>query len=223
MEKLIHLPPSEKARENERGTWISPTQCFWRGDPWLTLSFGLERWYPDLEVLFRQHLLVQNAGTDHYIREGRAIAELRKPMLSQVERLFLALTDQVKAHGLDARQYSEIQALEIIPVEGPGGDFLSLVAASAERPWLFADRENLRQKFKSVLPLCMFGPVFVLRVKPLLFEMGLGDRFLSELVTSITEAKGDAEFHENLTKEYRKRSKYLFRYVQSPVYTMGVD
>lgn len=132
-------------------------------------------------------------------------------MLSQIEHLFLALTDQVKAHGLDAGQKSQIQALRIIPVAGPGGDFLSMVAASLEKPWLIADRENLREKFKSVLPLCMFGPVFVLRVKPLLLEMGLGDRFLSELVTSITEAKGDVELHEDLTKEYRKRSKYLFR------------
>ena len=124
------------------------------------------------------------------------------------------MTDQVKAHGLDGRQKAEIQELSIIPVEFPGDDVLSLVAATSGRAWLIADRENLRKKFKSVLPLCMFEPVFVLKVKPLLLEMGVGGRFLSGLVTSITEAEGDAELHEELTKEYRKRSKYFFRYVE---------
>ena len=212
-EKLIHVPPAGKGREGDRGIWVSQLHCFWRGEQWLTQSFGLEKVYPDLEVLFRTYLLVPNAGADHYISEARALTKLERTPLSQIERVFVALTSQVKAGGLDTRQKDEIRSLDIIPVTSPGDAFRNLVAVSAETPWLIADRENLRDQFRSVLPLCMFEPAFVLKIKPLLVAIGLGDRILSELVTSITEAEGEAEFHKDLTKKYRKRSKYLFRYV----------
>lgn len=217
-EPLIHIPPKGEGRENERGTWALRTNCFWRGEPWITQYHGLEKTYPDLEVLFRTHLSIPNAGTKHYIGEAREFSKSPRTPVPHIERVFVALTAQIKAGNFGRQQEDEIRKLQIVPVAGPGDGFRCLVSALTTRPWLIADRENLRCQFWSELSLCLFAPAFVLKVKPLFVLMGLGDKFLSELVTSVTEAEGEGEFHRELTKKFWKRSKYLFRYLK-PFYS----
>lgn len=82
-----------------------------------------------------------------------------------------------------------------------------------KQPWLIADRANLRNQFQHLLPVLAFSPDFILKIKPFLLALDIKERFLSERATSITEAHGDdVNLHSRLTKEYRSRSKYFFRY-----------
>jgi hypothetical protein len=173
--------------------------------------------YPDLETLFRSHLLVPNAGIEHLIREAAAISRLAQPVAPRIEKLFLAFTAHVKARGLNAGQKARIQELEMFPIvstpESESYEYLRSV--TSKKPWLIADRANFRTQFQLVMPVLAFSAEFVLKIKRFLEALDLKDRFLSDLATCITEAHGDVKLHKELTQRYRTRSKYLFRYAVS--------
>lgn len=190
---------------------MSQSDCFWRGAPWLTQSACLERHYPDLEVLFRRHLLIPNASVSHYMSEARALPGLDRPDLPHVKKLLVALAVQHDAGYVDEEKREEIRHLEIFPVATAGVGPWCLVAAANEKPWLIADRENLRTQFQDLLPLLAFDGAFVFKIRELLRALGLQNRFLSESATSETRTVGEATFNGALTQQYRDRSKYFFR------------
>jgi hypothetical protein len=169
--------------------------------------------YPDLETLFRTHLLVPNAGIDHLIREATAISSFWQPVVPHIEKLFLALTAHVKIHGLSLAQKERIRELSIFPiVSTPENEtYEYLTSVTSKTPWLIADRASFRTQFQHVIPVLAFNTEFILKVKRFLEALDLKDRFLSRLATSITEAHGDVELHKELTQRYQTRSKYLFR------------
>jgi hypothetical protein len=216
-QKIIYIPPRAKGEGAAgRGPWVSPSDCFWRGDGWLTQSIGLEKLYPDLESLFRKHLLVPNAGIEHLIREGAALKHLPKPVEPHIKKLFLAFTAHVKASGLDIGQKGRIKLLDMFPIvtTEESEPYECLTSIANHQPWLIADRANFRAQFEHVIPVLAFSPDFILKIKCFLMALDLKDRFLSQRATSITEAHGDdVKLHGELTKRYRSRSKYLFRYI----------
>jgi hypothetical protein len=204
--------------EGGRGSWVSQSDCFWRGESWLTQSIGLERLYPDLESLFRNHLLIPNSGIEHLIREAAAIRHLAQPIEPHIKKLFLAFTAHVKVSGLDSDKKTRIQQLEMFPIVSTRKNepYEYLTSVTSKQPWLIADRANYRAQFQHVMPVLAFSPEFVLKIKRFLVALDLKERFLSERATSITEAHGDdVKLHDELTKRYRSRSKYLFRYTIS--------
>ncbi|SPN98452.1 uncharacterized protein DNG_01496 [Cephalotrichum gorgonifer] len=208
---LIHLPPPGKGNEGKRGTWVAPSECFWRGEPWLTQSVGLEKRYSDLETLFRTHLQIPNAGLDHYIREATAISHVPSPLAPPIEKLIGTIATYVRLQGVSGAQKATLQELNILPISPGRGEPEYLTSVNSKKLWLIADRENFRTQFQDVLPLLAFKADFILKIKPLLRVLGLQDRFLSDLATSVTEAHGETKLHNKLTLKYRDRSKYLFR------------
>lgn len=223
-QKLIHIPPKIKIEgEVGRGSWVSPSDCFWRGDSWLTQSFGLEKIYPDLESLLRKHLLIPNAGIEHLIREAAAVRLVAQPMEAHIKKLFLAFTVHVKASGLDSGQKKRIQELNMFPIvstpKNEPYDYLTSIVS--KQPWLIADRANFRAQFRHLMPVLALSPEFILKIKPFLVALNLKERLLSERATSITEAHGDdVTLHDELTKKYRSRSKYFFRYAIPPLISL---
>ncbi|SPO01787.1 uncharacterized protein DNG_04460 [Cephalotrichum gorgonifer] len=205
--KLIYIP----GKGGSGGNWVSQNECFWRGAPWLTQSACLERWYPDLEVLFRTHLAVENATVEHYIREAKAIFKLPPPIMPHVKKILVAFAIQHKAGYLNERTKKQIRGLYIFPVAQPGGGTPALTSISRGKRWLIADRENLRVQFQPIVPLLALESAFVLKIQDFLRAMDLQDRFLSESAKPITETHGGATFNRELTERYRERSKYFFR------------
>jgi hypothetical protein len=174
--------------------------------------------YPDLETLFRSHLLVPNAGIEHLIREAAAIPRLAQPVAPpRIEMLFLAFTAHVKARELSYDQKARIQKLEMFPIASTpeNESYEYLASVTSKKPWLIANRANFRTHFQLVMPVLAFSAEFIQKIECFLEALGLKDRFLSDLATSITEAHGDVKLHKELTQRYQTRSKYLFRYVVS--------
>jgi hypothetical protein len=86
-----------------------------------------------------------------------------------------------------------------------------LASVSSKKPWLIADRSDFRTQFEHVMPVLAFSAEFILKIKPFLVALALKERFLSDIATSVTEAQGDVEVDEKLTRRYRERSRHLFR------------
>ncbi|RSL54666.1 hypothetical protein CEP53_007385 [Fusarium sp. AF-6] len=174
---------------------------------------GLERLYPDLETFFRTHLNVRNAGVDHLIKEAAVVHTLPQPALPRIQRLFLALDYHVKAHGLSNDQKKALLSTKMFPITNSATDdtYEYLSSANANDSWLIADRSYFREPFQSLIYVLVFGAEFISKIKHLLVNLGLNNRFLSDLAVSTTEAHGNTHLSEDLSKSYRLRSKYLFR------------
>ncbi|RTE70398.1 hypothetical protein BHE90_015207 [Fusarium euwallaceae] len=192
-DKLILVPPKTEGGER---IWVSQDECFWRGEPWLTQSVGLERLYPDLETFFRTHLNVRNAGVDHLIKEAAAIHTLPQPALPRIQRLFLALDYHVKAHGLSNDQKKALLSTKMFPITNSAMDdtYEYLSSANANDSWLIADRSYFREPFQSLIYVLVFGAEFISKIKHF-----------------TTEAHGNTHLSEDLSESYRSRGKYLFR------------
>ncbi|KAM0438683.1 hypothetical protein ACHAPT_001439 [Fusarium lateritium] len=209
-DKLILVPPKTEGGERR---WVSQDECFWRGESWLTQSVGLERLYPELETFFRTHLNVRNAGVDHLIKEAASVPELPQPALPRIQRLFLALEYHVKAHGLSAGQQKALLSTKMFPITNTATDktYECLSSAQANDMWLIADRSYFREPFQSLIPVLAFGAEFIWKIKHLLVQLGLKDRFLSDLAVSTTEAHGNTHLSQDFSESYRSRGKYFFR------------
>lgn len=131
--------------------------------------------------------------------------------MPHIRKILVALAIQHKAGGLDDVQIREIRDLAIFPVTPAGRNAWCLTSVSTGKPWLIADRENLRLQFESLVPLLALDGGFVLKIQGLLKALDLQSRFLSESATPMTETHGGADFDELFTKRYRARSKYFFR------------
>ncbi|RSL45040.1 hypothetical protein CEP54_014440, partial [Fusarium duplospermum] len=209
-DKLILVPPKTEGGERR---WVSQDECFWRGEPWLTQSVGLERLYPDLETFFRTHLNVRNAGIDHLIKEAAVVHTLPQPALPRIQRLFLALDYHVKAHGLSNDQKNALLSTKMFPITNTATDdtYEYLSSAKVNDHWLIADRSYFREPFQSLIYFLVFGAEFITKIKDLLVKLGLNNRFLSDLAVSTTEAHGNTHLNEDLSESYRSRGKYFFR------------
>ena len=187
------------------------TKCVWRGESWLKQSVALERHYPEHEILFRNLLQIPNAKISHIIREAETIRPGNTK--AHIEKVFLALFTHWKVQQCTPVEKEQIRALKMFPIiSTPGnGPYQFLESITGMQPWLIADREIFRIQFKNILPILGFSVDTILRTRSFLEALGVGERFLSDVATSITEAHGDVELHRELTKRYQERSDFFFR------------
>lgn len=182
----------------------------------MTQSVGIATVYPDLETLFRTYLLVSNLNSRHIITEAEALTFLPQPAPSKrILNIILALNKLHKDGDLSPLQIDEIKKLSIFPiVKTPENEpYDNLTSVDSVKPWLIADKAHFRQHFRGVAPVLAFEPELIFRIRRLLCALGLEDRFLSKLATSVTETQGDVTPSKRLTMEYRERAKHLFRSV----------
>ncbi|KAM0283500.1 hypothetical protein ACHAQH_002451 [Verticillium albo-atrum] len=206
---LICIPPEGSRKPR---LWVSPGACFWDGESWLTRSYGLAKHYPNHEALFRNCLSVPDAGVDHIIKEAKLIGESKNNTITYIEKILLALTTHSLSRFTQS-QKDEIKTMTIFPIStGPAdGNYQYLSSIDSKKPWLIADREVFRTQFQHILPVLAFSVRSVLRMRKFLLALDLGDRCLSKLASSVTEARGDTIINQELTEKYRSRSALFFR------------
>ncbi|KAH6686915.1 hypothetical protein F5X68DRAFT_276173 [Plectosphaerella plurivora] len=209
--ELVFIPASKSGGNR---LWVSPFECFWRGEPWLTQSVGLAAVHPDLETLFRTHIKISDSTDRHIIKEAEALEYFPQPVpYDRVVRIVLALNKLAKKG--EELPIDQIKKLAIFPIVTTPQDepYESLTSVDSKKPWLIADRAHLRQHFRDVVPVLAFKPEFIHKIRFLIQKLGLEERFLSKLASSVTEALGDVTPSKKLTMEYRERSKHFFRLI----------
>ncbi|KAM0323126.1 hypothetical protein ACHAQA_008976 [Verticillium albo-atrum] len=206
---LICIPPEGKRAYR---LWMSPQSCFWTGEAWLTRSHGLAKHYPNHERLLRYFLSVPNAGVDHILKEAALITHDENNSVAHIEKILSALMTH-STNGLSLEQKEEIKSLNIFPISsGPAdGTYQYLSSIDSKKPWLIADRDIFKVQFQHILPVLALSVKFVLKIRLFLLRLDLGDRCLSKLASSVTEARGETTVHEDLTEKYRARCKFFFR------------
>ncbi|KAM0617931.1 hypothetical protein ACHAP0_001196, partial [Verticillium nonalfalfae] len=206
---LICIPPEG---DRESRLWTSTSPCFWDGESWLKQSYGLAKHYPNHESLFRNCLMIPDVGVEHIIKEAKRISERGDNTIPYIEKILSALAIHSDYH-ITAPQKKELAAMAIFPIStGPAdGTYQSLSSINSKKPWLIADREVFKTQFQHLLPMLAFSVRFVLKIRKFLLALGLGDRCLSKLASSVTEARGEAVINKELTEKYRSRSSLFFR------------
>ncbi|EGY19727.1 uncharacterized protein VDAG_01743 [Verticillium dahliae VdLs.17] len=206
---LICIPPEG---DRESRLWMSTSRCFWDGESWLKQSYGLAKHYPNHESLFRNCLMIPDVGVEHIIKEAKRISERGNNSIPHIEKILSALAIHADYH-ITAPQKKELAAMAIFPIStGPAdGTYQYLSSINSKKPWLIADREVFKTQFQHLLPMLAFSVRFVLKIRKFLLALDLGDRCLSKLASSVTEARGDAVINKELTEKYRSRSSLFFR------------
>ncbi|EEY15701.1 conserved hypothetical protein [Verticillium alfalfae VaMs.102] len=206
---LICIPPEG---DRESRLWTSTSPCFWDGESWLKQSYGLAKHYPNHESLFRNCLMIPDVGVEHIIKEAKRISERGDNTIPYIEKILSALAIHSDYH-ITVPQKKELAAMAIFPIStGPAdGTYQSLSSINSKKPWLIADREVFKTQFQHLLPMLAFSVRFVLKIRKFLLALGLGDRCLSKLASSVTEARGEAVINKELTEKYRSRSSLFFR------------
>lgn len=224
-EYLICIPPREKG---VRLGWVRSDQCVWKGEPWMVKFHVLSKHYPDLGALFQSSLLIPDAGIQHIVEEAVAVPETVAEMKSvgRIEKILHALTSHLIRNSnddninmfnsdseLNPEDKAKLRRARMFPIH-PGKrnqHFERLSSAEDKDTWLIADRAIFWTQFRGKVPILALDAGTILRIRPLLVAIGLHDRFLSHVATNITEAHGDVTLLEDVTMEYQRRSKFLFR------------
>lgn len=185
----------------------------------------LEKYYPELEVLFQAMLQIPNANVTHFVEEAIAVPSTTAATKStrRIESILHALTSHVVANlnkspdradlGLESSYKTRLIEANMFPiVSGTRNQPYERLSSVADKDsWLIADRTIFRTQFANVLPVLALDAGVVLRIQPLLEALDLKDRFLSRAATNVTEAHGEVTPLEDLATQYRERSKFLFR------------
>ena len=225
-ENLVCIPAKEKGGKH---IWVRSGKCIWKGEPWMTQYYVLNRYYPDLGALFQSSLLLPDANIHHVVDEAIAVPETEaaKRSTRRIEHILLALTSHIVENGNDGTTTTNSDAglnpilkerlldAKMFPIasEPRNQPFERFGSARAKDKdfWLIADRAIFRTQFRGILPVLSLDAEFVLKIMPLLVALGIRHRALSHVATNITEAHGQVTLLEGITAEYQRRSEFLFR------------
>ena len=204
LQEAIFIPTDEPR-------WESVQNCVWSGPESFQHVPVLSRYYPDLALLFRSFLEIRDAQIGDVIEELLSLSG-QVPRTHAIKDLLSSLNSLLRARA-NEDSIRRLHTAAVLPVRAASGELLLRTCESSASDWFVADRERLQLCFLPNLDFLDFTVSDVKRLLPLLQQLGLQDRFLSQNVTEATLTQGELE--QNHSAQYMIRSKagFMSRFV----------
>lgn len=202
--------------------WHAPSTCLWSsgiaisekvtiaglyGDSEVISSYGD---YGDFKPFFVGRLGVQTADTAMIIDELIGRTKGRNPLTSDVAKCIIReIARMMGTEKIDMKleaSFKRMRQAKALPVR-MGQNDSSLEDASAE--FVIADHERYDEAFRPKAAFLDFTIDEVQLLHPLIKELGLRNRYLSQKVKEASVIDGDPNSNDALTKELQARA-YAF-------------
>jgi len=220
----VYIPASKDAPH----FWISLARCRWKNPLVKKDLQSLRRFtclmdiYPSNKRLFCEILGVQDATLQDFIHEAKYFEP--GDSLAHVTALFHTLEKLLEKDDTASNRtdFHRLHSFHMFPVSKNWKQEMHQVSgletSSHGAEWFIADTTPLRAIFAGIVPLLDIKVDDLGAMDQVLGEMGLKDRFLSKVATSVPRTQGTVELNEALTKSFRSRVDYIIRYVPSCYY-----
>ena len=199
---LVYVP-----KEN---AWRPPSQCVWvESGVRIPQKSSIADVYPSKKTFFTTVLKISEPTVEMYIdslkaeAKGKTSAAKIKDTMALICGLEFGETD-----------FSSLVEAKVLPVKLTDG-VVKFASVSSKDDFVdFAIVENTIHwdAFKGKIVVLDFSLEEIRDTRPLLLAMGLKERFSSNLVKEVTDARGRFQDHE-MTENLRLKSQAIVRYV----------
>lgn len=176
----------------------------------LAQNISIEHEYPSSSYLFR--CLISPSGDPIAALIATISSVSSSTRLEDISRLFRNISKALKDVGSSqaAQLLRPLQKLAVFPiVSGSGSRAYDKLWSMEDPSWFIADRPQLRESFRTKLPLLAFSVGDIAASKTLLSMLRLDKRLLSKQATSWTRPIGRLKTHWAWTSSLRAKAPFL--------------
>jgi hypothetical protein len=192
--ELIYNPGSQ--------SWYGPSSCIWAEDTiHLPGKFSLATTYKKQKSFFLSILDVTKPNLEMHILALMQKAEAPDKRIIMQEML------NICAFDVTPQAVEKLSDCKCLPVKLPSGEVQWLHRSGT---FAIVDRRDYGQIFTGRIKVLDFSLEEVHSLKPLLFALGLGEKYLSKAVREETTVEGGS-IDEHLTADLRRKSYAICR------------
>ncbi|KAI8635259.1 hypothetical protein F5Y19DRAFT_5509 [Xylariaceae sp. FL1651] len=174
------------ASVDDQTSWYKPSQCVWSKSARLRGRVSLDEEYEKLEGLFTRVLGVKQVDLQMAIDELIHTASRPSISVPEVKESIWTVNSLLVN---ETNPPSPLDTLEssIFPIRYPSG---GVTCGPVKTEFFIVDREQIKESFASKVKLLDFSLKEVAQLRPLLYWLGLQDRYLSCCTKEVTSFPG---------------------------------
>lgn len=179
----------------------------WTAAPKVGKQYGISETYGQLAGFFQDILHVRDPSTDTYIEQLKELVPFGYEKIKDIEETMHIMNTM----RFSDAQVDELHQLEFLPVRDADG--MCYLARPSDE-FFILNRFEFEGAFREQVPSLNFSLEQIVRLQFLLSTLKLKDRYVSRLVSIVTEAQDPAsEISSRATRRFRRRAKHLYRYL----------